>query len=352
MDVTVIGGGVFGLSVAYACASRGATVRLYERKAIGSGASGGLVGALAPHVPENWNPKKAFQLESLLMAEAFWGGVSDVSDLPTGYARLGRLQPLEDAVAVDRAQHRAVGAAALWQGWAAWRVVQAAGGWEPLSPTGWLVEDTLTARIQPRLACLALAGALRELGGEVVMEEIALDSPPPGAVVWACGAPGLVELSEAFGTAVGRGEKGQALALGYAAPDLPQLFSGGLHIVPHQDGTVAIGSTSEREYDAAETVDDQLDTLHARALTICPALIGAPVVARWAGLRPRANSRAPMLGAWPFAARSGQYIANGGFKIGFGMAPKVAQVMADLVLDGRDTIPQGFRVEDSLPGSH
>ena len=68
MDVTVIGGGVFGLSVAYACASRGATVRLYERKAIGSGASGGLVGALAPHVPENWNPKKAFQLESLLMA--------------------------------------------------------------------------------------------------------------------------------------------------------------------------------------------------------------------------------------------------------------------------------------------
>ena len=35
---------------------------------------------------------------------------------------------------------------------------------------------------------------------------------------------------------------------------------------------------------------------------------------RWAGLRPRARSRAPMLGAWP--GRPGHFIANGGFKIG------------------------------------
>ncbi len=36
------------------------------------------------------------------------------------------------------------------------------------------------------------------------------------------------------------------------------------------------------------------------------------------------------------------------FKIGFGMAPKVAEVMADLLLEGRDAIPKGFRVEDNL----
>ncbi|MBS0565688.1 MAG: FAD-dependent oxidoreductase, partial [Proteobacteria bacterium] len=40
--------------------------------------------------------------------------------------------------------------------------------------------------------------------------------------------------------------------------------------------------------------------------------------------------------------------ANGGFKIGFGMAPKVAEVMADLVLYGRDAIPEGFRIADGL----
>jgi glycine/D-amino acid oxidase-like deaminating enzyme len=53
-----------------------------------------------------------------------------------------------------------------------------------------------------------------------------------------------------------------------------------------------------------------------------------------------------MLGAWP--GRAGHYVANGGFKIGFGMAPKVAKVMADLVLEGRDGVPEGFRVEASF----
>ena len=56
--------------------------------------------------------------------------------------------------------------------------------------------------------------------------------------------------------------------------------------------------------------------------------------------------RAPMLGQWP--GRPGHFIANGGFKIGFGMAPKVATTMADLILNGQDTIPKGFRVEDNL----
>jgi glycine/D-amino acid oxidase-like deaminating enzyme len=53
-----------------------------------------------------------------------------------------------------------------------------------------------------------------------------------------------------------------------------------------------------------------------------------------------------MLGPHPL--RPGEYIANGGFKIGFGMAPLVAGLMADLVLDGHDRIPPGFRPEASL----
>ena len=53
-----------------------------------------------------------------------------------------------------------------------------------------------------------------------------------------------------------------------------------------------------------------------------------------------------MLGSWP--DRPGHFIANGGFKIGFGMAPGIAEVMADLVLEDRDTIPDGFGVSASL----
>jgi len=70
------------------------------------------------------------------------------------------------------------------------------------------------------------------------------------------------------------------------------------------------------------------------------------VIGRWAGVRPRARTRAPMLGAHPF--EKGAFVANGGFKIGFGVAPKVGEVMAELVLDGMDRIPEPFRAERSL----
>ena len=343
-DVTVMGAGIFGLSVAYACARRGARVRVLDRRGVGAGASGGIVGALAPHVPENWNPKKAFQLDSLLMAEGFWAGVRAVSGVDPGYARLGRLQPLADARAVDLAHERESSAAALWGDAAEWRVIDSAatGAWRIESATGFQVWDSLTARLHPARACASLAAAVTALGGEVARGAEA----PDGTVIWATGWEGLAALSADLGKTVGTGVKGQAVLLRHKAGAVPQLFTEGLHIVPHGDGTVAVGSTSEPGFEAADAVDARADALAERAADLCPVLKGARVAARWAGVRPRARSRAPMLGAWP--GRDGHFVANGGFKIGFGMAPKVAAVMADLVLEGREAIPDGFRVEDSL----
>lgn len=337
-DVTVRGAGIFGLSVAWAFARRGARVRVIDPHGPGAGASGGLVGALSPHVPEAWNAKKAFQLESLLMAEDWWAAVEAASGLASGYARTGRLQPLADAAAVDLARARAGTAATLWQGRAVWRAVPVTGAaWEPANPSGWLVEDTLSARLSPRMALAALVAALRAQGSEVVVS-----GEEAGPVVHATGIAGLEALSASLGRTVGAGVKGQALALRFEAGDRPQLFVDGLHIVPHADGTVAVGSTSETAW-TDPGPDRQVDGLLARAVAAVPILAGAPVVARWAGVRPRAASRAPVLGAWP--GRAGHYVANGGFKIGFGMAPLVAEVMADLVLEGRDRVPEAFRVE-------
>jgi glycine oxidase len=339
VEVTVRGAGIFGLSIAWACALRGARVRVIDPHGIGAGSSGGLVGALSPHVPEAWNAKKAFQLDSLLMAGAWWAEVEAASGLTSGYGRFGRLQPLPDAAAVTLAQARGETAKTLWQGKADWRVVPSSGDpWEPLSPTGWMVKDTLSARIAPGLALASLVQALRAKGNFV------LEGPTEeaGAVVHATGHAGLVDLSQALGRTVGSGVKGQALALRHSAPEAPQLFVDGLHIVPHVDGTVAIGSTSETTW-TSDGPDDKLDALLERARSAVPVLRDAKVVARWAGIRPRASSRAPVLGAWP--GRDGHFVANGGFKIGFGMAPKIAEVMADLVLEGRDRVPEDFRIE-------
>ncbi|MFT6944730.1 MAG: glycine oxidase [Yoonia sp.] len=330
IDVTVMGAGVFGLSVAYACAVRGASVRVIDPNGVASGSSGGLVGALAPHVPEHWNDKKEFQFDSLIMADGFWRKVSDLAGADVGYFRSGRLQPLADERAVELARARAVTVQELWQGKAAWQV-EAAGGsaWMPPSPSGLVIRDTLSALIHPRRATHALAQAVVALGGEVVSKGV-----PVGKSVWATGWLGMQEIG-------GNGVKGQAALLHYDAIGQPQLFADALHIIPHGDGTVAIGSTSEREFEAPFETDAALDDVLARAYAAFPVLEGAEVIERWAGVRPRSKSRAPVLGMHP--THAGDYIANGGFKIGFGMAPKVGEVMANLILDGHDSIPDGFR---------
>ncbi|MEX1661050.1 NAD(P)/FAD-dependent oxidoreductase [Thioclava sp. 15-R06ZXC-3] len=343
-DLTVRGGGIFGLAIAYQGARRGAKVRLIEAERIGAGSSGGHVGALAPHVPENWNAKKQFQFESLMMAESFWAEVAQIGGRDPGYGRIGRIQPLMDEAQIARAQERAASAADLWQGRATWQVVEAAqfAPFAPPSPTGLVIHDTLSARAAPRAAGAALVAALQAMGVEIVIGEGAEIGP----VIHATGAPGLADLSAAFGRPMGNGVKGQSALLRHDAGVAPQIYADSLHLVPHADGTVAIGSTSEREFDTPDTTDAQLETLIDTARRLCPALAQARVIDRWAGVRPRAKSRAPMLGAWP--DRPGHFIANGGFKIGFGMAPKVAQVMIDLVLDGQATIPEGFGVQDNL----
>lgn len=342
-EITIYGAGAFGLSCGYEAAKRGAKVRVIDPYGVGHGSSGGIVGALAPHTPERWNAKKEFQFQSLILARAHWPEVEATGGVSSGYGNLGRVQAIKDERQLQLAREREDQATDLWQGKAEWRVVAQGetGYWAPLSPTGYLIHDTLSARLNPWRACQALAAAITALGGEVVCE-----GAQEGAVIHASGWWGLKALNEAFGKEVGNGVKGQAILLDLALPEAPQLYGESLHVIPHADGTTAIGSTSERDFDSPETTDDQCDALLERAIAAVPMLADVKEIRRWAGVRPRAKSRAPMLGAWP--DRAGHFIANGGFKIGYGMAPLAAQVLIDLVLEGRDAIPEDFRVEASL----
>ena len=153
-----------GLTLAWHCLNLGASVRVIDPNGIAKGASGGIVGALAPHVPENWNTKKQFQLESLLYSQKFWRSVDSVSGLNSGYRRNGRLQPLMDEASVALAQKRKESADNLWKNFATWEIIDNSKDWKLTSPTGLWVFDTLSAIIHPRLACLSLAQALKNEG--------------------------------------------------------------------------------------------------------------------------------------------------------------------------------------------
>ncbi|MDO5658972.1 MAG: FAD-dependent oxidoreductase [Paracoccus sp. (in: a-proteobacteria)] len=336
-QIKVIGAGIAGLATAWALIRRGASVRIIEARAVASGASGGTVGALAPHSPERWNAKKQAQLGSLMAQAAFWDEVAQVSGRNPLYARTGRVQPVGEG-GLDLARARIEGAARHWpEGRSMW-LTRTPDGLSADSPSGWYLCDDLTARLAPRAAMAALAAAIVAKGGQIETGQSVEDISAPA--IWACGAAGLDRLTAELGYEVGRGIKGQSALLSHACGSAPQVFAGGLHIVPHGDGTVAVGSTSERDYVDARGTDEGLEAIIARARDICPELADAPVIDRWAGLRPRARSRGPLIGPWP--GRAGHIVVNGGFKIGFGMAPLMGELAADLILTGRADLPEGF----------
>lgn len=340
-DVEVFGGGIFGLSIAYSLARSGTKVRVIERKSVGSGSSGGCVGALAPHAPENWNSIKQFQLEALVAAEEWWTEVGECSGVDPHYSRCGRLVALPDDNALELAKRRSEGALRHWQHRGSYSIEEASGKWLPVSKSGHVVRDTLSARINPVRALECLVKAVRSLGG-IVDEGTAEPRRAPVAVL-ATGHRGLEDLSRQLGYHVGGGQKGQAALVRHDAGGEPQIFADGLYIVPHEDGTTAIGSTSERDFDKPNETDMELDRLVERARRIVPALDDAPVVRRWAGVRPRATTRKPILGFHPLDRTC--IVANGGFKIGIGIAPRVGECISELILSGTRTFPEEF-----LPG--
>jgi glycine oxidase len=71
------------------------------------------------------------------------------------------------------------------------------------------------------------------------------------------------------------------------------------------------------------------------AATISPALAGLEVVDKWSGLRPQAADEMPVLGT--FAGIDDLYIATAHYRNGILLAPRTAEIMADAIVDGRDS---------------
>ena len=354
-DVVVIGAGIFGLSVAWSCIKRGLSVTIVEKATIGAGASGGVVGTLSPNVPENWSPKKQFQLDALLTAQAHWAEIDASSDLSSGYGRLGRIIPITNARGLEHAQIRTEDAKSLWDGEAWWRVEDPArfNGWiaPEAAPFG-VIHENLSARINPRLACLSLAKALKSKGCEVLegWEMTAINdheiTGPSGtiranAIVMAAGVACFPYLETLWGRNAGMGVKGQSAVLGGVnADDVPMIFGDHTYIIPHENGDIAVGSTSENTYDEPYSIDEQLDIVIERALKICPALRASKIKQTWANLRPRARKPDPMLG--PIDGPAGLYMATGGFKIGFGIAHKCGETLAAMIAGDTVFLPKQF----------
>ncbi|MBN9669651.1 NAD(P)/FAD-dependent oxidoreductase [Roseibium aggregatum] len=367
-DLAIAGAGIFGLSVAHRAIREGLNVVVLEADRIGAGSSGGLLGALMPHMPARWNPKKEFQFQALLSLERHIRELEEETGLTCGYRRCGRILPLTTTDKLEHHLERAEESRDRWHG-------QETGFSYAVEPKGsrsdWLnaeaapfgiVYETLAARASPRDYLKALATYVRThgkliegarvTGFDEATGTVCLDGDANGIrarrLVLSGGFAAFELIEKLTGERVGRGEKGQALILdGKGLEDRPAIYCDGLYVVPHANGTVAIGSTSDRTFENASPSPGRTAELLARATAFCPSLSGRTLLAEWAGIRPRCHKRDPLVGRLP--GFETVYAATGGFKISFGIAHLIAEgLLADIT--GR--VPNHPLPETFLPDHH
>lgn len=372
-DILIIGAGIMGLWSARYAALQGLRVHLVEESRAGAGASGGLLGALMPHMPNRWNEKKQFQFDALVSLEHAISDVEEKTGLSAGYRRAGRLIPLTKPHLVRLAEGHAQDALSRWRSgsrqfyWHVHATDRAFGLLRDGAAPHGLVEDTLAARVNPRGLIAVLKAALLAEPRVTVVEGTAVRFIDPtagnarlsdgttlffGHAIIANGyrAGDLIEpIAGPLKKPVVVPVKGQAALLSAdLGQETPVIYLDGLYIVTHKGGYVAVGSTSEDRFDDAFSTDHRLDTLIGQAQSLVPALEGAPVVERWAGSRPKAIGRDPMVGSLPGHARIS--VLTGGFKVSFGIAHSLAAALVEAIAAERPVcaLPDGFSPRSHL----
>ena len=370
-DLVILGGGIMGLWTAVKAERLGIRTVLVDSGRLGHGTSGGLLGALMPHMPDKWNDKKQFQFDALLSLEDEVAQIEAETGLSCGYRRTGRLIPLPKSHLRAIAFRHSEDAATHWdQGGRRfhWHVADQTSrpGWPDASfCEAGIVHDTFAARVSPRKLTEALSASLQAGRHVTVVEGLAASKidAASGRVTFADGAsiafgacvvaaghqafPLIEALSAPLPQPIGQPVKGQAALLRAGAdPDLPLLYLNGLYLVPHDNGDIALGSTSEETFDEPFSTDHQLEDLVAKARALVPSLVDAPVVERWAGLRPKAIDRDPMVGPHPDYANV--IALTGGFKVSFGVAHLLAEAALDAVSGRIMPVPASFLLENHL----
>jgi len=360
-----------GLWAAVKAERLGIRTLLVDAGPLGQGASGGLLGALMPHMPDKWNDKKQFQFDALLSLEDEIAELEAETGMACGYRRSGRLIPLPKPHLRKIALGHSADAEACWRRGDRrfhWHVLDRPlqKGWPDASfAAAGLVHDTFAARVSPRGLVLALAAFLRSAGHVQVVEGIEAETidPVSNRIIFRGGGsvafghcivsaghrsfPLLEGISPPYPRLIGQPVKGQAALLkADIDPALPVIFLNGLYVVAHEGGHVAVGSTSEDVFDDPSSTDTQLDDLILRARALVPALAKAPVAERWAGLRPKAIDRDPMVGPHPDHARV--IALTGGFKVSFGIAHRLADAALNAVNGREMRLPSSFTLANHL----
>jgi glycine oxidase len=296
-DITILGAGIIGLSLALDLHGRGARVTIIDSgTAMGqsSTAAAGMLAAEDPHNPAALLP---LARHSISLYPAFLQRIETLSGLRVPFQTDTTIQHLAPGKRMRLAEHS----------------------------------------LDPHQLAAALLLAVRSTS--IQLHEHVTGTPQPTGQT-------LVHCTGAWCQAnhLVRPRKGQMLRVqipeGMALREVHR--NEHAYILPRtlgaQAGTAVIGATLEDVGFDTQTHTAHLDALRALATAMLPELAAAdsaPQLEAWAGLRPGTPDDLPLLGA----LSATELLATGHFRNGILLAPATADVLADLMEGKQPSVP-------------
>lgn len=350
-DFVVVGGGVIGLSVAFALASEQASVTVLDAGLPGQ-ASAAAAGMLAPLAEAGRSsPFVPLAVQSLSLWPSFVDSLREEAGTALCIAGPGMLR-----VACTEAEDAVLCEALGWQrsaGLPLYRLNAAeVHALEPAISAGVCggVLSPQERHVEPRFLLQALTKAcLRR--GVVIQSQATITAADTskshvaalrtkdavvsgGAYVIAGGA-----WSQTLGLTLGvhfpvHPLRGQMAALGPLRP-LPfqhTIYAHSGYLVPRADGRVIAGATEELAGFDAQTTTAGVSSMTAMAAALVPVLAAAPQHSVWAGLRPVSADGLPLLGGVP--GWDNVHVATGHGRNGILLTPLTGRLLAAHLLHG------------------
>lgn len=362
-DVVVVGGGVIGLSVAYALAREGVSVALIDKREFGreaSWAGAGLIPPCSDRLPSS--ALDLFRFQSASLYPVWSERLLADTGIDNGFRQTGGV----DVAWTDKEDQSLSETAAKLRncGIEFNRLSRDAGlAIEPALNPELRAVFYLPGRSQIRNPwhLTALQAALTLRGGRLYPNEavvgfdekngkitavrteqecVSCDTVIITAGAWSEGVLGRIGVRVLTPPV-----KGQMILFKTARHMLRRIVEHGKkYLVPREDGRILMGATEEHSGFDTSTTTNGLHGLFDEAIRLVPALAHATIERTWAGLRPGSFDGRPYIGRVP--SYSNLLVATGHGRAGLQLAPATAEGITDMIMERRGRIDLNpFRID-------
>jgi glycine oxidase len=324
----IIGGGVAGLSAAYALLRHGQSVAIADHRQPGQSSWAGA-GILCPLLPWDYDDSvNRLALAGMQAWPAWAAELAQHSGIDPEYWACGM-----EVMAGDAQAH-----ALAWCREHDFPATAKAGGHIWLPGVAQLRNPRLLAALAGAITALGgriLANCeitgLRQEGGKALAAVAGQTEFTADAFVWAGGAWAGQALGPLAPVPNIRPVRGQMLLYAPGSHDLDHiLYQDGLYLVPRRDGHLLAGSTIEHAGFDAGTTPEILHSLHEAACKLLPGLRSHQPMRAWAGLRPGSPDNLPIIGR--HLDHDNVWVHTGHYRYGVTMAPASSRLLAELLL--------------------